>query len=420
MSTTVTFEKIVGGCRALGYLDGRPVFASGPLPGETATIEVMRDRSTFAEAQVIEITGPLAARTQAAEDHYLSCSPWQNVEYELQLKLKQACLEETFGHPDLMLPVDDIVGASQRLGYRNKLEFSVVANGGDLALAFHARGSFQQLCMLPDGCSLGPTAMNKAALAVLAAAREAGLGSSLESVVVRQSAASGALLVELAMARPVKQDWSALAATELAGVIVSRIKGRGNHEVMWRHGETQLVERLRGLELAYGFDCFFQTNPAMFERALADIVEAVPEGSRVVDLYGGVGLIGLSVSPRATSVLGIELQASSAAYANANADRNGILNYQSVALAAERTGPEMLTGAEVVILDPPRAGLETRVVQDLLTAGPAHIIYLSCNPSTQARDIRLLIPSYRPSSVKAFDLYPGTLHIESLVVLERI
>jgi 23S rRNA (uracil1939-C5)-methyltransferase len=420
MPTSVTFEKIVGGCRALGYLNGRPVFASGPLPGETAAIEVTRERSGFAEAQVLEIINPSVARTEPMEDHYLSCSPWQNVDYSLQLQLKQACLQETFGQPGIVVPVEQIVGAQQLLGYRNKLEFSVAATDGDLSLAFHARGSYQKLHSLPDGCKLGSAALNQAALALAVAARESGLAGSLESIVVRQSVVNGKILGELVLTRPMKRDWLKLPIGELAGLVVSWVRGRGDHEVLWRCGEAQLVELLRGTQLAYGFDCFFQTNPAMFELALDAIAEAVPDGCRVVDLYGGVGSIGLSVSRRVASVTGMEIQLSSAAYANANADRNGILTYRSVALPAERMGPEVLNGADVVVVDPPRAGLHPHVVQDLIGATPTRIIYLSCNPATQARDIRLLAEHYRPSPVSGFDFYPGTLHIESLVVFDRI
>ena len=103
-----------------------------------------------------------------------------------------------------------------------------------------------------------------------------------------------------------------------------------------------------------------------------------------------------------------------------NAEKAGMTNYRALASLAQRLNPELLMGADCVVVDPPRAGLELQLVKTLIAAAPARIIYLSCNPATQARDVLLLKEAYRPSDVTGYDLYPGTLHLESLVVLDRI
>lgn len=420
MTTTVKFEKIVGGGKALGYVDGRPWFAAGPLPGETAEVEIVRDKPGFVEAQVVKIVEAAAERSLSAEEHFLECSPWQNVTYDHQLELKRRMLVEVFARPGLALPVTGMVGAPVPMGYRNKLEFSLKKTGDKLELAFHARGSYEELIALPEGCRLGSAAMNEAALLLVERVAALKLSGYIETLTVRQSVSSGNVLGMIALHQVPKRAWSDLAISNVAGLVVTRVRHRDQHELLWHTGEPQLIERLGGLDLAYPYDGFFQTNPGMFEQALKQILEAIPAGCKLIDLYGGVGAIGLAAAATAQTVTGIEIKPTSVEWATANADRNGIRNYTGVCAPAERLDAGLLKGADCVVVDPPRAGLHGRVIDDLLEAAPARIIYLSCNPATQARDVMLLAGAYSASGVTGFDFYPGTLHVESLVVLDRV
>jgi len=419
MTKQVTFEKIVGGGKALGYLDGKPCFAAGPLPGEVCDVVVKREKAGFAEANVARIVQPVAERSLPAEDHYLECSPWQNVVYDRQLELKRAMLAEAYSGPKLHLPVTAMTGAKKQIGYRNKLEFSL-RKGEHVDLAFHARGSYEELVVLPEGCRLGSEAINKAALAIAGRIEALKLAGYVETVTVRQSVANGGLLGVVALHQVPKRAWDDLGGLGLAGLVVTRVRHRDAHELVWHDGELQLEEKIAGLNLAYPYDGFFQTNPPAFEDALAGILAAIPKGANVVDLYGGVGSIGLAVAGRADSVVGVEVNLSSVEWSLGNADRNGIVNYTAVHAPAERLEAKVLRGADCVIVDPPRAGLHGRVIDSLLEAGPARIVYLSCNPATQVRDVQLLSEAYRAQGVDGFDFYPGTLHLESLVVLDRI
>jgi len=420
MKLSVKFEKIVGGGKALGYLDGRPCFAAGPLPGETAQVVMIKDKPGFIEASVTKITDPAAQRNQPAEDHYLSCSPWQGVDYSYQLELKRTVLADAFARPGLELTVADMVGAPSRFGYRNKLEFSVKPGDDHLDLAFHERGSYEGLVGLPDGCKLGSEAMNKAALELIKRAQTLKLGGYIETLTVRESSDTGQILGHIALHQVPKRDWSGLAIPGLAGGVVSRVRRRVDHELIWNTGETQLTDTLGGVELTYPYNAFFQTNVGMFESVLSTILAAMPTSARIVDLYGGVGTIGLAAAKFSSEVLGVEANASSVQLAMENAEKAGMTNYRALASLAQRLNPELLMGADCVVVDPPRAGLELQLVKTLIAAAPARIIYLSCNPATQARDVLLLKEAYRPSDVTGYDLYPGTLHLESLVVLDRI
>lgn len=420
MTKTVKFEKIVGGGKALGYVEGKPWFAAGPLPGETARVEVIKDKPRFVEAAVEEISEPAPQRTGEAEMHYLSCSPWQNVDYDYQLQLKQAILKDAFGRPELSVPVLGMVGAPHQLGYRNKLEFSVKPAGAKLQLAFHARGSYEDLLEVAEGCVLGSDAMNLAARSLVRQAHTLKLGGYIETLTVRQSLSTGQVLGHIALHQVPKRDFSDLVTKELAGVVVSRLRGRSTHERLWDSGMTELSETVGGVTLTYPYDGFFQTNVVMFEPILAEILAQVRVGESLMDLYGGVGTIGLAAASHCDEVIGVELNPSSVAAADANALSAGIKNYRSIGVAAAALDPKLLDGVGTVVVDPPRAGLEPGLVRALLAAAPARIIYLSCNPVTQARDAALLSAGYSTTGVTGYDMYPGTLHLESLMVFERL
>ncbi|HVQ44841.1 MAG TPA: TRAM domain-containing protein [Candidatus Saccharimonadia bacterium] len=417
---TVTFEKVVGGGRALGYAEGRAVFAAGPLPGETAEVEVTKTKSGYVEAQVTRIVRAAAQRGEAAEEHFLACAPWQGVEYDYQLELKRQVLAEAFGHPDLLVPVAEMVAAPALLGYRNKLEFSIARAGAAMDLGFHARGSYGDIIPLPHGCRLGSEAMNAAALGLLERVREFGLSESLDTLTVRQSVATGAVLGHVALLDKPRRRWAELEVPGLEVLVVSRRVGRSQHELLGSSGAPELTDRVAGIDLTYPYDGFFQTNVPFFEQIAERIVAAVPPRGRLVDLYGGVGTLGLAAARVAGEVLGVEINPGSVEAARANAARVGIANYAAVATSVAGLDARLLDGADCVIVDPPRAGLEPAVVRAIVAAAPRRIIYLSCNPATQARDMRLLQPDYRAAAVTGFDLYPGTLHLESLAILERV
>ncbi len=423
MSRYVVFDKIVPEGKALGYLDGRALFAVGPLPGEGAVVDIRRAKRTWAEAAVVDIPDSDRRRGPAREAHSLSCSPWQGVDYAYQLKLKEHILREVFSRPELNLDVAGLLPAPRQFGYRNKLEWTLVPDEADrLGLAFHARGSFRNFLPAPEGCVLGTDAMNAAARELVGQlnvfAREA--RQACDTLTVRQSQSTGELIAVLLLKSDVEADWGKLERGGLKGLGVVKKHGHGEYEVLWQTGLLELEEELAGVRMVYPWDSFFQVNVPVFAQALERILGEVPTGGKVVDLYGGVGTIGLPAARIACEVLGIEVVASSVALAERNGRLNGLENYRAQAVPSEKMDPGLLQGSDLIILDPPRAGLHAKVIEFLQVARPPKIVYLSCNPVTQARDLMLLkAGGYGLSPVTGFDFYPGTLHLESLVVLTR-
>jgi 23S rRNA (uracil1939-C5)-methyltransferase len=265
--------------------------------------------------------------------------------------------------------------------------------------------------------------MNRAALEVVEWLSERGVRAGvLKSLVVRGSRTTDEVLVALYV---MSEDFPALdlELDRSAGLAIAFSDPRSPASVVTRmmacRGRQELTERVAGLELSYPLDGFFQNHVGVFERAIEEIRKHVPETKRLVELYSGVGSIGLALVDQAQEITAFEVSATAVEFAERNRRRIGAGNYNPLTARVESLSEEILAAAEVVVADPPRAGLHPRLVGTLLRARPARIIYLACNPANQARDIALLLSAYQPVTLVGFDFYPQTPHIESLVVLDR-
>jgi len=419
MAQTVRFEKIVSEGKALAHWNGKALFVAGALPGETAVVRLVREKPSWAEGVLEQITEPSSHRGAPQEAHYLSCSPWQGVAYDYQLALKRDMLAELFAHSQLDLAVTKMVGSPHSLGYRNKLEFALMPEGGDVVLAQHVRGTAADLVAAREGCVLGTAAMNELGRAVAEMASDLGLAKVARRLTLRQSHTHGGVVAVLELAGPARADFAAFNQLGAQGMAVLERSTAGAARLRWSYGQLEVLETIAGMQLVYPWQSFFQVNLPAFELALTQILAVLKPGTKVVDLYGGVGSIGLPAARVAGEVVGVEIMHEPVALANRNAELNGLSNYRAVVAAAEAIDLEVLTGADTIVVDPPRAGLDPKVVELLLASGARRVVYLSCNPVTQARDIRRLAEAYSASAVTGFDFYPGTLHVESLVVLTR-
>ena len=420
MSQVVRFEKIVPEGKAMGHLaDGRAVFCIGPLPEETVRISLRKQKRHYAEASLREILEPSLQRTAEPEDHALVCSPWQGVDYAYQCELKAAMITEAMQQHHITTPKLRFVAAKATLGYRNRLDFSVARIEGKLQLAFHQRGSWDTLIPLPHGCKLGSDAMNTAALDLITQLEPLGIDITPAMITVRYAPTTGELITILTTAA--KAAWKTIDPAKLGNFVVARpLPGSGAPgDMTYHHGDSFISERLAGIDIAYPYNSFFQVNTPVFEQALGQIMAAAKAAKQVIELYGGVGAIGLPLAAAGCSVQGIEIVPAAVEFAERNARTNSITTYAAATVAAERMDATMLAAADTIILDPPRAGLHPRVTGWLLDAKPQRIIYLSCNPVTQARDLAALQSHYQLKSLTGFDFYPGALHVESLAVLQR-
>ena len=405
--------------------EGKKVRIHGMLPGEEGVVEVSKKHGMYI-GTLKELTVASPQRKSPDELHYLSCSPWQVAEYPLQVELKQNILAELFSfYTDV--PKPEFVPAAKFYGYRTKVEFSFCDREGEhdipLALAFHERGGGSRRLPLSEGCALAGEGMNRAALAIVAKLRDLGyVARDLKTLVIRESKSNGKLIAILYAKKEEVAQFSVDDIPDLSGFIVFHATEKSPASVptkeLWRWGEDSVVERIGGMDVTYSWDSFFQNNIPMFEEAMGLMAQSVPPQANVLELYSGVGTIGLLLAKHAKHVHGVEIIDGAVISAKKNAVAAGLKNYVAECIPAEKMDVRLLDKRDVLVLDPPRSGLHPKVIGMIEEKKPPMIAYLSCNPETQARDYTLLRDLYTIERIVGFDFYPGTPHLESLVILK--
>lgn len=422
---TLTLDKIVGGGQTLGQLDyGKKAFVWGGLPGEKVEIEVTKKKSSFIEGIVTEVIEPSKERVVPTdEDSYLSTSPWQIMTFDAEQHYKAALIEEAFELHDIVVPAPiDVYSDGHELAYRNKIEFSWWwdKEAEQLDLAFFRRGTHGKIPV--DGTSLAHPAINDAAHAIRDILRKRDIQAyALKTVIIRcdqNGNAAAQLYVKDEMFDAFTEEELAnmnVAGFELifsnpkspASVITKRLQA-------W--GTTTLTDTILDVPFTYAVEGFFQINVPVYEQALLDMKEWVEPGKPAVDLYSGVGTIGLTIGGDNVTMVEINEHAVREMERNITA-----LQREQAAkaiLAPSESALEHITSDATIIVDPPRAGLHEDVINKLLETSPARIIYLSCNPVTQARDTAKLAEKYGIRAHRGYNFFPRTPHIEHLVVLD--
>lgn len=422
----VKLDKIVGGGQTLGALDyGKKLFAWGGLPGETVNVQVTKKKSNFLEGVVTEVITPSEQRVEPRdEDSYLSTSPWQIMTLDAEQHYKSALIEEAFELHDIVLPQPiGIYSDNREFEYRNKIEYSFWWDKevGQLDLAFFRRGTHGKIPV--DKTSLAHPAINTAAHAIRDTLRNRETQAfNLKTVIVRcdqQGNVAAQLYVKDEMfdafTEQELKDFQ-IAGFELifsnpkspASVITKRLQA-------W--GETTLTDSILDVPFTYAVEGFFQINIPVYEKALLDMKEWVDSSKPTVDLYSGVGSIGLTIG--GDNVTMVEINEHAVREMERNITAMDRAKTAKAILAPSETALEHITSDSTIILDPPRAGLHEDVVTKLLEAAPERIIYLSCNPVTQARDVARLAEKYGIRHHQGYNFFPRTPHIEHLIVLDK-
>jgi len=452
------------GAHVAGYV----VFVAGAIPGDRVRAVVHKRKRSYAHARTLEVLEPSPERLAATAEH--PGVPWEVLPYERQLEIKRGQVDEALrriGHLD-GFELREIVPALAQWRYRNKLEYSF-GDGGDpahpdLVCGFHVSAGGNQVAPIED-CLLASELGNRARLTAARWCREQGLvawersrperghgqgrgdrrdvrtgpapdgRARLRNLVVREGRHTGKLQVRIVTtdgeleAGELAAVLSAELGDSLSGVLWTRSRSvaettaGGETELVW--GEGELPERLGELDLRISAEAFFQTNTEMAELLSGVVTEyAALEGwERVYDLYSGIGTIALTLAPRAGELWGIELVEQAVADAIASAQRNEVTNAHFFAGDTRTALPELLERAgrpDVLVVDPPRAGLSKKVVHRIIDASPKRIVYVSCNPTTLAPNAAELVDAgWVLREVTPVDMFPQTHHIECVALLER-
>ena len=432
-------DRLAHGGAGVARSDGYVVFVRGAVPGDLVRARITRSKRSFGEADTVELVEPSPERIEPRAPH--PGAPWQVLPYERQLEEKEEQVRDAlarigrFESP----PVEPIVPAVEQFHYRNKLEYSFGEDeeSGELVLGFHRPGRFDLIDDVEHDI-LASERVDELRETVKAWCREQGLSAwdrraqqgLLRNLVVREGRRTGQLQARIVTSPGSSFDVDALAAAVPADSFLWT-RAAGVAETT-REGDTQIVkgaavleEELSGLRFRISPDAFFQTNTEMAERLYGNAVELAGLSGRekVLDLFCGIGTIALVLALDAGEVWGVEIVEEAVADAIENARLNGIDNANFFAgdvRLAMRPLLEQSGSPDVVVVDPPRAGLSQKVVRRVLEAEARRIVYVSCNPTTLAPNARQMADAgYELKTVRPVDMFPQTPHIECVALLER-
>ncbi|MFN7280393.1 MAG: 23S rRNA (uracil(1939)-C(5))-methyltransferase RlmD [bacterium] len=448
--------------RSLARLDGKVLFIEGAVPGDVVDVAVTRSKKDWAEGRVLRFHAYSEDRVAAFCAHFGVCGgcKWQMLPYERQLVYKRQEVEDNLRRIGrIELPeVRQILGAEATRGYRNKLEFTfsskryltdeemrgVSPEERDVlksrsALGFHVPKLFDKIVDI-ETCHLqaGPVNDIRNWIRTEALARGHAFydirahSGWLRNLVFRQCE-TGELMVNLVIAAPDPEERDRLlrdlhAAFPMIDSLYYTVNAKMNdslHDLtpVLFAGNPFVTERLGELSFRIGPKSFFQTNTRQAERLYAQtkILAGLTGRETVYDLYCGTGSIGLFVSDMAAKVIGVEVIAAAVDDARENARINGIGHAEffagDVIDVCDDSFFERHGRPDVIITDPPRAGMHEQLVRKILEIRAPRVVYVSCNPATQARDLQLLDAAYAVTAVQPVDMFPHTHHIENIAQL---
>lgn len=445
--------------KSLGKYNDIVVFVPHTVPGDMVDVQINNKRRRFMEGYVVNFVKRSPIRVEPFCKHYGECGgcKWQALPYPMQLEYKQRQVEDQLRRlGKIELPeISPIIGSERSEYYRNKLEFTFsnkrwvprsevaagAATGDGNALGFHIPGMFDKVLDV-EWCHLQAEPSNAIRLAVKRLAEEQGLEfynlrdhqGFLRNIIIR-TATTGQVMVTVVFARDDAERRAALLdalirefpqITSLNYIVNEKLNDSiGDQEVFCYAGKPYMEERMEHLTFRVNPKSFYQTNSEQaynLYKVAREFAELT--GSEVVyDLYTGTGTIANFVAARARKVVGIEYVPEAIEDAKQNSALNGIDNTLFFAgdmkdvLNAEFI--ERHGRPDVIILDPPRAGIHADVAATILAAAPERMVYVSCNPATQARDLAIFDAAYRVTRVQPVDMFPHTHHVENVVQLVR-
>ncbi|MDY5858354.1 MAG: 23S rRNA (uracil(1939)-C(5))-methyltransferase RlmD [Porphyromonas sp.] len=471
----VRIETLAGEGKALAHIDGQVLFVPFACPGDLCDIQVVKKKKSFLEGKILRLAEPAPERVEPICSHFTHCGgcKWQHVPYALQLATKDQVVRdamERLGKVEIAeyLP---ILGSSETERYRNKLEFtfshkrwllpgeiseeqlrSRTDDAGNIlpytepGLGFHIPGMFDKVLDI-DQCHLGSELLDRVRLFIrnycLERAEEypffdlRNQNGLMRTLMMRTTSTGESMVVVVfyrddVAAREALMDAIRTAFPDITALMYV-VNSKANdtitdQDIIVHSGRAYIEEEMEGLRFRIGPKSFYQTNSKQAYELykVAREFASLTGSEAVYDLYTGTGTIANFVARSARSVVGIEYVPEAIEDAKLNSQVNGIGNTLFYAgdmkdiltddFIAEHGAPD------VIITDPPRAGMHEDVVQTILRAKPQRIVYVSCNPATQARDLASLVAEgdYRITKSRAVDMFPHTHHIENVVLLERV
>ncbi len=451
----LTIEKMAYGGRGIGRLDGFVIFVRGTVPGDTVLARIYKKKKDYAEAGLVTVLESSLDRIEPACPYAGFCGgcQWQHVPYDKQLAFKREHvrepLERIAGLKDMT--VRPLILSENIFGYRNKMEFSFSdrrwylphelpfkEEGEEFALGLHVPGTFNKVIHM-TACLLQRQTGNEILRQVGQYVKDSGVPVyGLKShkgfwryLTIRHSAAFDHWMVNLVTSEENEATVQPLAehlCRKFSGIktVINNINGRkasiavGEKEKVLT-GDGFINDKIGPFSFRVSANSFFQTNTAAALKLYEQVLQyADPKGGeKVLDLYSGTGTIPIFLANRVRSVTGIEISQSATADAERNALENNIQNCRFVCGDIREKLGDIGFKPDLVIIDPPRAGMHKDVLAETMALAPDRIIYVSCNPTTLARDLEIMVKDYELDEIQPVDMFPHTFHIEAVTKLSR-
>ena len=435
----LTTEKMAFEGRAIARQGRFVIFVEGALPGERVLAEMTRRKRRHAFARVLEVLDPSPHRVEAPCPVFDECGgcAFQQMDYAAQTEMKQGVLVESLhGVPGVAEALQPMLPSESTFHFRNKMVFAFGLRDGQPLLGLHRRGDWRTVvsadtCMLesPEAAEIVRTTnafVRERSIPIWDDTAKTGL---LRHLVVREAKRMNQRMLHLhtATESPVVQDFVPLldryCDTLLASAHLNVPEAAPPESTRVLKGSGFIREQLNGFSFEIGPSTFFQTNTVQAERMFSMLMDWIRDVHPVnaVDLYAGTGPIAVHLSSVAERVFAIESNPESVAMAQRNFELNNLQNITILCAEVEKAGSGVFPApCDLLVVDPPRPGLHKKAVDMLLAIAPKTLVYISCNPATLARDLKLLCDGgYAIERIQPVDLFPHTFHIEAMVLLRK-
>lgn len=432
--------------KGIAQVDGKKLFVKNTVPGQLVRVNISKVKDDYAEGKLLEVLERSPEEAESFCEHFGSCGgcAHQTLPYGVQLKMKANLVHkllEDAGIKDYQFL--GIEGSPEIFAYRNKMEYSFgnEEKGGEITLGMHKKGKFHDVVTV-DRCRIADEDFNLILRTILHYFREKKIPlynnkthlGYLRHLVVRKAKKTKEILINLVTSTQQQVDMTELVELlkqqnyegKLVGFLhtlndgVSDIVVSDRTDILW--GQDYFTEEILGLYFQISAFSFFQTNSIGAEKLYSMVMDfmGVAADKTVFDLYCGTGTIGQIAAKRAKKVIGIEIVEEAVAAANRNARLNGLDNCVFIAGDVLKKIDELKEKPDIIILDPPRAGIHPKALKKILDYKAPEIIYVSCNPKTLAENLKdIQQAGYRVEKVKCMDMFPHTPHVECVVLMSK-
>jgi 23S rRNA (uracil1939-C5)-methyltransferase len=432
--------------KGVAKIDNFVIFIDGAINGDIAEVKITEKKKNYAIGKLVKLIKSSEKRINPYCNHFEKCGGCQlmHMDYKEQLCFKKNLVINELNRAGINthgITINDTLGMDNPLRYRNKTSFSVTKKNNEIFIGTYEQGSYNTVDI--DGCMIQSKSADKAIkdfknlmikYKIEAYDKKSGKGT-IRNIVIRNNRKDELMFIIVATKESfISKD---LLISELVSsnpnikTVILNINSKNTNLVMGTknitvYGEGTLNDTIDALQFTISPETFFQINPIQTEKLYQKAIEyaSINKDEICFDIYCGIGTISLMAAKHAKKVYGVEIVEQSINNARENAVINKITNAEFYAGKAEEVVPKLYNQnikADVVIVDPPRKGCEKEVIDTIINMAPEKVVYVSCNPSTLARDIKLLeIGGYKLKKVQPVDMFPWTVHVETVVLMSRM